>query len=127
MCFLNEAHSCARVISRSMAAKVNGIMATCTTDGEEVIAECVTAVSETETHQRVCGKRKRSLSGSGGEEKGLKAKKRMNGMSTREVGEEGGEIDPRLERVVILDAGAQYGKVTKNFVRILQAVCLHML
>ena len=95
---------------------MNGIMATCTADGEDVIAECVTAVSETETQQRVGGKRKRSLSGSGGEEKAVKAKKRMNGMSTREVGEEGGEIDPRLERVVILDAGAQYGKVTEHFV-----------
>lgn len=108
-----------------MATKVNGIMAT--TDEEDVIAECVTAVLETETQQRVGGKRKRSLSGSGGEEKTLRAKKRMNGMSTREVGEEGGEIDPRLERVVILDAGAQYGKVTEHFVLfpiLLRASCM---
>ena len=90
-----------------------------TTDGEDVIAERVAAVSETETQQRVAGKRKRSLSGSGDEEKALRARKRVNGMSTREMGKEEGEMDPRLERVVILDAGAQYGKVTDSFVLVL--------
>ena len=87
-----------------------------TTDGEDVIAE---RVSETETQQQVAGKRKRSLSGSGDEEKTLRARKRVNGMSTREMGKEEEEMDPRLERVVILDAGAQYGKVTDSFVLVL--------
>ena len=90
---------------------MNGRMAT--TDGEDV-AERVAAGSEAETQQRVAGKRKRSLSGSGDEEKALTARKRVNGMSTREMEKEEGEMDPRLERVVILDAGAQYGKVTDS-------------
>lgn len=94
-------------------------MNTCTKDGEDVIAErvgAVAAVSETETQQRVAGKRKRSLSGSDDEEKAVRARKRVNGMSTREMGKEEEEMDPRLERVVILDAGAQYGKVTDSFI-----------
>lgn len=90
---------------------MNGRMAT--TDGEDV-AERVAAGSEAETQQQVAGKRKRSLSGSGDEEKALRARKRVNGMSTREMEKEEGEMDPRLERVVILDAGAQYGKVTNS-------------
>ena len=86
---------------------------------EEEVVAVRAAVSEPERFQRAWGKRKRSQSGSDscGEEEKARRKKRewVNGMSTeeREAGES--KLDPRLERVVILDAGAQYGKVTNNF------------
>lgn len=91
------------------------------TDGEVVVERA--AVSEPERVQREWGKRKRSQSGSDscGEEDKTRRKRRnwVNGMSTEK--REGGEtkLDPRLERVVILDAGAQYGKVTNNFLQTL--------
>lgn len=91
------------------------------TEGEVLVERA--AVSERERVQRAWGKRKRSQSGSDscGEEDKTRRKRRdwVNGMSTEE--REGGEskLDPRLERVVILDAGAQYGKVTNNFLQTL--------
>jgi len=91
------------------------------TDGEVVVERA--AVSEPQRVQRAWGKRKRSQSGSDscGEEDKTRRKRRdwVNGMSTegRERGES--KLDPRFERVVILDAGAQYGKVTNNFLQTL--------